>query len=114
MLIAYRCKKDFSSRQNGEDCPSQKVKTRLRPELWGGIVYCPKTWAPDLNSICLPCPEWDPLHEKPLRHVSDSCRLSDTAQCPSWPEVRRTALVSPSKVPLMDALCSTCKLYRPS
>lgn len=113
MLIAYRCKKDFSSQQNGRDCPSEKVRSRLQLKPWDPSVYCPDTSAPELNSICFPCPSWDPAHEKPQSYISDSCRLAETARCPSWPEVRWTAFVSPAKVSRMDAVCLACKLYKP-
>lgn len=113
MLIAYRCKKDFSTRLNGNDCPSRKVRSRLSLESWPVESYCPSASAPKLNAVCMPCSSWDPAHSKPVSSIADACRLAETALCPAWPEVRRSSFVSPSKVPLMDAVCRSCRLFVP-
>jgi hypothetical protein len=60
------------------------------------------------------CLDWEPAHDKPPEKISDDCRLSETHRCPSWPEVRRGRFSSPWKVPQMDAVCRTCRLFAPS
>ncbi len=113
MLLAYLCRNDFSHRLVDHGCPSPKVRTRVCPETWDGLTYCPTADGPELDKICLDCPAWEPLYDKPLERIADACGLAESALCPRWPTVRRSGVASPVRVARMDAFCRLCRFFVP-
>ena len=104
MLIATRCKKDMTP-----DCPKTEVRDRM-PGLGG--MYVEEAVAPELNAICDPGPEWDPIHEKPVERILYACDVVDTTVCPH-PEVSPRFVNSDADIARFDDLCRPCRFFHP-
>ena len=115
MLIATRCRKDFMNTMP-PPCPEAQVQSRIDLVVLSPNepipMYDEGAVAPELNAICDPCPEWEPIHEKPESRIFYACDVVDTTVCPHQ-EVSPAFVKSDADIVRFDDLCRPCRLFYP-
>ena len=108
MLIATRCRKDFMNTLP-PPCRESEVQERM---TYAGGMYVEEAVAPKLNVICIQCPNWEPIHEKPGSRIFESCDIVDTTVCPHQ-EVNPRFGNYDGDIASFDDLCRCCRLFHP-